>query len=104
MRVNFNRTFKDYRGNDLLVNGQPQIMGHIVAQCLFNGEGAKPSGNPMKDNTRKLISYTLCNRIMQAEGPISLTVEEAVIVKEAVQSLTPGCYAQIVLLIEPLEQ
>ena len=48
MRVNFNQTFKDYRGNDLLVNGRPQIMGHIVAQCLFNGDGVKPSGITQK--------------------------------------------------------
>lgn len=104
MKVNFNQTFKDYRGDDLLVGGHPQVIGPIVAQCLFNGEGMKPCGNPIKDNARKLTSYILCNRIMQSDGPVNLTVEEAALIKEAVETLTPGCYAQIVLLIEPLEE
>ena len=40
MKVNFNKTFKDYRGNDLIVGGKVQLMTDIIAQCLFNGEGA----------------------------------------------------------------
>lgn len=39
MKVNFNKTFKDYRGNDLIVGGKVQLMTDIIAQCLFNGEG-----------------------------------------------------------------
>lgn len=37
MKVNFNADFKDFNGEPLLVDGNPQVIGHIVAQCLFNG-------------------------------------------------------------------
>ena len=44
MKVNFNKTFKDYRGNDLIVGGKVQLMTDIIAQCLFYEEGARSSG------------------------------------------------------------
>ena len=43
MKVNFNADFKDFNGEPLLVDGNPQVIGHIVAQCLFNGTGIRPS-------------------------------------------------------------
>lgn len=55
MKVNFNKTFKDYRGNDLIVGGKVQLMTDIIAQCLFNGEGARSSGDSNKDSSRKSI-------------------------------------------------
>ena len=30
MKVNFNKTFKDYRGNDLIVGGKVQLMTDII--------------------------------------------------------------------------
>lgn len=38
MKVNFNKTFKDYRGNDLIVGGKVQLMTDIIAQCLLMGK------------------------------------------------------------------
>ncbi len=100
MKVNFNRTFKDFKGNDLVINGHPQYMADIIAQCLFNGDGAKPTGDFAKDGNRKMRAYKLCMRIIQTEGDLSIEAEDAVLIKESVVSLTPGCYSQIVELID----
>lgn len=45
MKVNLNDYFKDFDGQPLRINNEPQIVGHIVAQCLFNGTSIRPSGN-----------------------------------------------------------
>lgn len=45
-------------------------------------------------------AYKLCMRIIQAEGDLSIEAEDAVLIKESVVSLTPGCYSQIVELID----
>ena len=100
MKVNFNKTFKDYRGNDLIVGGKVQLMTDIVAQCLFNGEGARSSGDSNKDSSRKIHSYELCMRLIQANGDLSISAEDAILIKESVIGLTPGCYSQIVKLID----
>jgi len=39
-------------------------------------------------------------QIMDAVGEIDITAEDAVQIKEAVSGLTPGCYSQVVQLIE----
>ncbi|EJW91312.1 hypothetical protein EVA_20583 [gut metagenome] len=100
MKVDFNRTFKDYRGEDLVSGGRIQLMSDIIAQCLFNGEGVRSSGDPVKDGERKMRAYALCLRLVQAEGEVSISAEDAVLIKEAVTGLTPGCYAQVVKLID----
>lgn len=100
MKVNFNRTFKDYRGEDLLVGGRSQRMADIIAQCLFNGEGIRTGNDPARDNARKMRAYSLCMRIMQAQGELAIEAEDAVLIKDAVSGLTPGCYAQVVELID----
>ena len=91
MKVNLNDYFKDFDGQPLRINNEPQIVGHIVAQCLFNGTSIRPSGNQQTDTDKKLRAYRLCMQIMDAEGEI---------IKEAVSGLTPGCYSQVVKLIE----
>ena len=81
--MNFYDSFKDFDGLPLQINGEMQIVGRIVAQCLFNGTGNR-----------------LCIQIMDADGEIDITAEDAVLIKEAVSGLTPGCYSQVVKLIE----
>ena len=100
MKVNFNKTFKDYKGDDLMIGGKSQLMADIIAQCLFNGEGVQQTGSPQENNMRKIHCYDLCMRIMQTQGDLSLTVEDALLIKESVTGLTPGCYSQIVTLID----
>ena len=100
MKVNFNTDFRDFDGSKLLINGKPQCIGRIVSQCLFNGTSIVSSGNILKDNEKKLNAYRLCMKIMDSESEIDITSEEAVLIKEAIHGLTPGCYSQIVELIE----
>ena len=100
MKVNFYDYFKDFDGQPLRINNEPQIVGHIVAQCLFNGTSIRPSGNQQTDTDKKLRAYRLCMQIMDAEGEIDITAEDAVLIKEAVSGLTPCCYSQVVKLIE----
>lgn len=100
MRVNFYDCFKDFDGQPLHINGEPQLVSRIVAQCLFNGTGIRPSGNQQTDADKKLRAYRLCMQIMDAVGEIDITAEDAVLIKEAVSGLTPGCYSQVVKLIE----
>lgn len=100
MKVNFYDSFKDFDGLPLQINGEMQIIGRIVAQCLFNGTGIRPSGNQQTDADKKLRAYRLCIQIMDAGGEIDITAEDAVLIKEAVSGLTPGCYSQVVKLIE----
>ena len=56
MKVNFYDSFKDFDGLPLQINGEMQIVGRIVAQCLFNGTGIRPSGNQQTDADKKLGS------------------------------------------------
>lgn len=100
MKVNFYDCFKDFDGQPLHINGEPQLVSRIVAQCLFNGTGIRPSGNQQTDADKKLRAYRLCMQIMDAAGEIDITAEDAVLIKEAVSGLTPGCYSQVVQLIE----
>ena len=100
MKVNFNVYFKDFDGSTLLIEDKPQCIGEIVSRCLFNGTGLHPSGNIQTDNEKKIHAYSLCMRIMDSNTNIELTLEDAVLIKEAVAGLTPGCFSQIVGLIE----
>lgn len=100
MKVNFYDCFKDFDGQPLHINGEPQLVSRIVAQCLFNGTGIRPSGNQQTDADKKLRAYRLCMQVMDAVGEIDITAEDAVLIKEAVSGLTPGCYSQVVQLIE----
>lgn len=100
MKVNFCCSFNDFDGLPLQINGEQQSVRRIVAQCLFNGAGIRPSGNQQIDADKKLRAYRLCMQIMDASGEIDITAEDAVLIKEAVSGLTPGCYSQVVILIE----
>ncbi len=100
MKVNFNQFFKNYRGELLTVDNKPQSMKMVIAQSLFNGEGMKPTNDTLKDGEKKMRSYLLCRKIMESEGEISLSTEEAVLIKEVITHLTPGCYSQVVQLID----
>lgn len=100
MKVNFNQVFRNYRGDVLKINNVPQSMKMVLAQSLFNGEGVKPTNDPLKDGEKKVRSYSLCRRIMESDNEITISAEDAVLIKEVITHLTPGCYSQIVELID----
>ncbi|WP_099465556.1 alkylhydroperoxidase [Parabacteroides provencensis] len=112
MKVNFNKSFKNYKGEDVLVDTEvikegkkvieqrPQMISDMVCRCLFSGETIERIGDAEKDNANKLKAHSLCMRIIAAKGAVELTTEEATLIKQAVSGLNAGGYAQIVNLIE----
>lgn len=113
MKVNFNIPFKNYKGEkmekevEVLRNGQKVkeiqsvLISDVLAQNLYTGEGIERTGNADKDNESKFKAYKLCHRIFSATGPIDLTSEEVLLIKQvSAATLTAGAYGQIVELLE----
>lgn len=112
MKVNFNKSFKDYKGEEVLVDTevlkdgkkvvekQPQMISDIVCRCLFSGESLERTGDVSKDNANKLSAHNLCMRIVAAKGAIEIQTEEGTLIKQSVSALNAGGYAQVVNLIE----
>ena len=89
MKVNF-MTVQGFDWPPLQINGEMQIVGRNCSAMLSNGTGIRPSGNQQTDADKKLRAYRLCIQIMDADGEIDITAEDAVLIKEAVSGLTPG--------------
>lgn len=112
MKVNFNKAFKNYKGEESLIDvevlkegkkvieKQPQMISDLVCRCLFSGETLERTGDASKDNANKLVAHNLCMRIFAAKGAIEISTEEATLIKQSVSSLNAGGYAQIFNLIE----
>ena len=112
MKVNFNKSFKDYKGEEVLIEKEvlkdgkkviekhPQMISEMVCRCLFSGETLERTGDVSKDNANKLTAHNLCMRIFAAKGAIEIVTEDATLIKQSVSSLNAGGYAQIVNLIE----
>lgn len=112
MKVNFNKSFKDYKGEEVLVDTevlkdgkkvvekQPQMISDFVCRCLFSGESIERTGEASKDNANKLLAHSLCMRIVASKGAVEITTEEGTIIKQSVSSTNAGGYAQVVNLIE----
>ncbi len=97
MKVNFNQSFKDFKGNEVKVNGKTVMISDEVGKILFN---MGTSGNSPMSADEKYMAYKLCNRISQT-GDVDITSEESVfILKACSESLTAGAYGQIRDLIE----
>lgn len=95
MKVNFNQSFKDFKGNEVKVNGQAVLILDEVGKILFN---MGTSGNMSADE--KYMAYKLCNKVCQC-GEIDLSAEEAAfIIKACGETLTAGAYGQVRDLIE----
>lgn len=93
MRVNFNRSFVDQKGNPL-----SNVMADEIGKALFF---LPPTGKFQVSPEDKYKAYKLCNRITSAETEIELTAEEAAfILRICGEMLSPGAYGQIRDLIE----
>lgn len=92
MKVNFNRNFRSYDGRELA----GQNIASAVAEALFNYGKDKPVSRE-----DKFKAYVLCQRIIQDNGTLDITTEEATLIKEVCgECLTAGGYGQIYELIE----
>lgn len=97
MKVNFNQSFKDFKGNEVKVNGKTALISDEVGKILFN---IGTSGSNPLSADEKYMAYKLCNRISKG-GEVEITSEEAAfIVKACSETLTAGAYGQVRDLIE----
>lgn len=92
MKVDFNRKFKNYDGVELA----GQNIASAVAEALFNYGKDKPVSRE-----DKFKAYFLCQRIIQNDGNLDITTEEATLVKDVCgECMTAGGYGQVYELIE----
>ena len=92
MKVNFNQSFKDFKGNEIGV-----MISDEIGKVLFN---LSTSNNTPLSADEKYMAYKLCNRISQG-GETELTSEEAAfILRASGEFLTAGAYGQVRDLIE----
>ena len=99
MKVNFNTPFVNYKGEPIMENGKEKLVKDVVAVTLF--EGYWQMRLPNVPAEEKLKASNLSNKIYESSGEIEITVEDAVMIKDAVlPALNPGGYAQVVKLVE----
>lgn len=92
MKVNFNQSFKDFKGKDLELS-----IADEVGRVLFN---VGMSANVPLSAEQKYMAYQLCNR-MQTDGEMELDANEAAfLLKVCGECLTAGAYGQIKDLID----
>lgn len=116
MKVNFNKAFRAYNGEDATedkevigkdgkksVVKEKQMISEMVAMLLYGGQGLVRSGDTDKDNKNKFAAYKLSQRVILSKGAIEITPEEAVLIKQVASHLTAGGYGQIVELIDGKE-
>jgi hypothetical protein len=95
MKVNFNKSFTNYKGEPITKDGKEQLIKDVLAPVLFDGNWIS-STSPEE----KLSAYNLSLRIFAAKGEIEITTEEATLIKKGAQILNAGGYAQVHKLIE----
>lgn len=92
MKVNLNRKFRSFKGNELAGDN----IATAVAEALFNYGKEKPVSRE-----DKFKAYALCQRIVQNDGVLEMTTEEATLIKDVCgEFLTAGGYGQVYELIE----
>ena len=95
MKVDLNRRFRGFKGNEL----DGDNVATAVAEALFNYGKDKPVGRD-----EKFKSYVLCQRIIQGGGVLDLESEDVTLIKEVCgESLTAGGYGQVYELVERKE-
>jgi len=99
MKVNFNMPFVNYKGEPIMESGKEKMIKDVVAATLC--EGHWQMRLPNVPGEEKLRSYNLSSKIFESTGEIEISVEDAVMIKDAVlPALNPGGYGQVVALIE----
>lgn len=88
MKVNFNQSFKDYKGEET-----KQIIKETVCKCLYAaGEGFSAD--------EKFKAYKLNLLIIPAAAEVEISTEDAALIKRICErSLSAGGYGQIAELI-----
>ena len=91
MKVKFNQSFKDFKGNEIGV-----MISDEIGKVLFN---LSTSNKTPLSADEKYMAYKLCNKVCSEDADIS--AEEASFILRVVgEYLTAGAYGQIRDLIE----
>jgi len=96
MKVNFNQTVKDFKGNSTDI-----VISDKLAELLFF------AGNSDFRMTReeKWRAYKISQKLIAGGGIIDMEAEDAAMIKEVcAQCLAAGVFGQICDLIEDVEQ
>lgn len=92
MKINFNQSFKDFKGNEIGVSIADEV-GKLMFNLSTTGK------NPMSAD-EKYMAYRICSK-MCADGDAEISVDEAAfIVKVCGEYLTAGAYGQVKDLVE----
>nr|DAJ04724.1 MAG TPA: hypothetical protein [Caudoviricetes sp.] len=92
MKVNLNKQFKDFKGEEL----KGESIAYSVAEALFFYGKDKPVSND-----DKFKAYCISQKIIKSNGDIEITAEEACLIKEVCgEALTAGGYGQVYDIIE----
>ena len=91
MKVNFNQSFKDFKGNEIGV-----MISDEIGKVLFN---LSTSNKTPLSADEKYMAYKLCNKVCSGETEVSAE-EAAFILRVSGEYLTAGAYGQIRDLIE----
>ena len=93
MKVDLNKYFKDFRGNET-----NDLISDKVAEALYSA-GAIPEWQIKRED--KFKAYKICQKILNNGGVIEIEAEEAALIKEVTANfLTAGAYGQVHELIE----
>ena len=65
---------------------------------LFSGKWLERKANAKPEE--KVMAYDLSIRVYKSMEELEINIEEAAMIKEAVTSLNPGGYVQVINLIE----
>lgn len=95
MKVNFNKTFKDYQGIEIEDpnTGKAQSLKDIICARLFSA-GENISAD------EKYEAYKLMVRISPSRAAIEIEDKDSILIKKVCEKgLTAGAYGQIVELL-----
>jgi hypothetical protein len=96
MKVNFNRKFKNFKGQET-----GELIYDKIAEALFLG-GANAE-LPIS-NENKYKAYKLSQKLIAGKGEVEITSEEATLIKEITANyLVAGAYGQIEEIIEQVK-
>ena len=93
MKVDFNKKFKDYKGQET-----GDLIADKVAEALYSA-GAVPEITIKRSD--KFRAYKLCKSIMDNNGILEIASEDASLIKDICSMFfTAGAYGQIHEIIE----
>lgn len=113
MKVNFNVSAKDYKGEPLTKKVEnkskdgkitleyiPVILKDLLSEPLYFGRGLESTGNQEKDDSNKFLAVKLSCKIYQSSGETYISTEEASLIKSvARECFTAGLFVQICELL-----